>query len=113
MATPFWDMWDILPCGICLPATAFMAFFKVFPRGRHSMAFVVSSVCSQAMDRTIGKWSEPNAYSVRQSMFISRPELARLMSWELLQESVTLVLAFFVEHFMNREVSFTCNIVSS
>ena len=48
------------------------------------------------IDRTIGKWSEPNAYSVRQSLFIAKLELARLMSVEHLQELVTLVLAFLV-----------------
>ena len=49
------------------------------------------------MDRIIGKWSEPNAYSVRLSMFIAKLELARLMSGELLQDSVTLVLAFLLK----------------
>ena len=46
------------------------------------------------IDITIGKWSEPNAYSVRQSMFIAMLELARLISGVHLQESVTLVLTF-------------------
>ena len=55
---------------------------------------VVCVMRSQVMDRTIVKWSEPNAYSVLQSMFIAKLGLARLMSGELLQESVTLVLAF-------------------
>ena len=44
------------------------------------------------MDRTIGKWSEPNAYSVRQLMFIAKLELERLMSASFY--SVSLVLAF-------------------
>ena len=48
------------------------------------------------MDRNIGKRSEPNAYSARQLILINRLELARLMSGELLQESVTLVLAFLL-----------------
>ena len=48
------------------------------------------------MDRSIGKWSEPNAFSVHQSLFIAKLELAGLMSRELLQESVTLVLAFLM-----------------
>ena len=46
------------------------------------------------MDTAIGKSSEPNAYSVQQSMFNAKLELARLMSGELLQESVNLVMAF-------------------
>ena len=46
------------------------------------------------MNRTIGKWTKPKAYSVRQSMFIAMLEQAILMSAELLQESVTLVLPF-------------------
>ena len=46
------------------------------------------------MDRTIDRWSEPNPYSVRQSMITAMLELARLISGALLQESVTLVLAF-------------------
>ena len=48
------------------------------------------------MDRTIGKWSKPNAYSVRQLMFNAMLELARLMSLDLLQEPVILVLAFLL-----------------
>ena len=51
---------------------------------------------SHVMDRTIGRRSEPNAYSVRQSMLIALLELARLNFGKRLQESVTLVLGFSV-----------------
>ena len=60
------------------------------------MKFLCGVTCvkrSEALERVIGKLSEPNAYSIRQSMFIAMPELARLMSVEILQESVTLLLA--------------------
>ena len=50
----------------------------------------------QLMDRTIGNWSKPNAYSVRQLMFNAMLEVAGLMSVELLQEQFTLVLSFFL-----------------
>ena len=48
------------------------------------------------MDRTIGNWSKPNAYSVSQLMFNAMLEVAGLMSVELLQEQFTLVLSFFL-----------------
>ena len=49
---------------------------------------------SQVVDRITAKWSGPDAYSVCQSMFIAMLELRRLMSGELFQELVTIVLDF-------------------
>ena len=97
----------IIPCGICLPTAAFMDFLEVFPAGYtfglccffsfSSMSLKLALLAlrklmkvlwccvmrSHVMDRTIGKWTEPNAYFVRQSVLIAMLELGRPMSGEL------------------------------
>ena len=77
-----------------------MSSLKLAQSALRKLMKVLCVVCvmrSQVMNRTIGKSSEPNAYSVRLSMFIAKLELARLMAGELLQDSVTLVLAFLLK----------------
>ena len=63
-----------------------MLSLKLAQSGLRKLMKVLCVVCAmrtQVMDTTIGKWSEPNAYSVRMSMFIAKLELARLMSGKI------------------------------
>ena len=74
---------------------------------------IVPVLRSPVKDRIIGKGFEHNAYSVCQSMSMQCLSW-RDMSVELLQESVDRVLVFFfVEYYIFREVYFMCNFVSS
>ena len=64
------------------------------------------------VDRTIGESSEPNLYSVRQSMFIAMLGLARHVRGAFIRISYS-GAGCFAECYMIRVVYFTCNIVSS
>ena len=61
---------------------------------------------SQVVDKTVAIWFGLNAFSGRQSIFMAKLELPRLMSGRLLQKSVILVLAFSLGTALETSISF-------